>query len=262
MPIITLTSDWGLKDHYRASVKGAILNFLPNANIIDISHLITPYNILEASYVIRNCYKSFPDDTIHIIGVNTEASPENPHIAIYADGQYFIGADNGCFSLILKDKTVEKIIEIEIAQDSNNFTFSARDVFAKAACHIASGRPIEKLGSVREKLNEQGMISPVVTSDKIIGSVIYFDNYGNCLTNISEELFNEVRKNRKFVIMSGKASSDIKKISMSYLDVKLYELLAVFNNNGYLEIALSKGNAAGMLGLGLKKDPSITILFE
>ena len=100
MPIITLTSDWGTKDHYLASVKGVILKQIPEARIVDISHNISPHNLTEAAFIIRNCYHDFPEGTIHIIGVSTIESEHTPHTIICTEGQYFIGADNGIFSLI------------------------------------------------------------------------------------------------------------------------------------------------------------------
>ena len=98
MPIITLTSDWGYKDHYIGAVKGAILHRMPDATIVDISHSIPPFNVEHAAFVLKNCYHNYPEGTVHIIGVNTEESDKNPHTAIFIDGHYFIGADNGVFS--------------------------------------------------------------------------------------------------------------------------------------------------------------------
>ncbi|MCP4180315.1 MAG: SAM-dependent chlorinase/fluorinase, partial [bacterium] len=95
MPIITLTSDWGLKDHYLAVVKASIYSQLSDVNIVDISHLIPQYDIAQASYVVKNTYSYFPKGSIHIIGVNTVASIETHHVGVYVDGHYFIGADNG-----------------------------------------------------------------------------------------------------------------------------------------------------------------------
>src|SRR5512133_2364165 len=100
MAIITLTSDWGLRDHYTGSVKGAILRQLPDAVIVDISHSIQPHNLNQAAFIVRNSYRNFPEGTIHIIGVIEEASIESPHTLVVHDGHYFIGADNGIFSMI------------------------------------------------------------------------------------------------------------------------------------------------------------------
>jgi S-adenosylmethionine hydrolase len=132
MPIITLTSDWGHSDHYIGAVKGSILSLLPDVKIIDISHQVAPFNIEQAAFILKNCYKNFPKGTIHIIGVNTEESDKNPHTVVFINDHYFIGTDNGIFSMIF-DKPPKKIIELNIMQDSDYFTFSTRDRFVKAA---------------------------------------------------------------------------------------------------------------------------------
>ena len=99
MSTVTLTTDFGIKDHFIANIKGAILSELPEANIVDISHQISPFNILEAAYIIQNSYRSFPLGTIHIIGVDSELNPENKHLVVKFEGQYFICADNGIMSM-------------------------------------------------------------------------------------------------------------------------------------------------------------------
>ena len=186
MPVITLTSDWGTKDHYLASVKGTILKQVPEARIIDISHQIPPHNLTEAAFVLKNCYRDFPPGTIHIIGVSTEESEKNPHTAVFADGQYFIGADNGIFSLLF-EKGADKVVEITLMQDSEFFTFSSRDRFVKAAALLAAGEDISKLGTEREALNQKILFAPVVDANVIKGMVIYIDNYENVITNITLE---------------------------------------------------------------------------
>ncbi|MEN8226234.1 MAG: SAM-dependent chlorinase/fluorinase [Bacteroidota bacterium] len=246
MPIITLTSDWGTKDHYLASVKGAILKQIPEARIIDISHHVPPHDLTQAAFIIKNCYRDFPPGTIHIIGVSTEESDVNPHTVIMADGQYFIGADNGIFTLIF-DEHPEKIVEITLMQDSEFFTFSSRDRFVKAAAMIASGEDISALGEIRDKLNQKFMFAPVVENNVIKGIVIYVDNYQNVITNITKEKFKEVGKNRKYTIsFRGEAIRDIKD---SYSDVPVGEILALFGCNGHLEIAMNNGTASSLLGL-------------
>ncbi len=132
MVIITLTSDWGETDYYPAAVKGHILQELPDAVIVDITHNIPRFDTRETAYVIRHAYGNFPRGTIHIIGVNTEESLDEPHLVVLYDGHYFIGADNGVFSLIFNtDKEPEKIYTLDIPLDSEKFTFSSRDRFAK-----------------------------------------------------------------------------------------------------------------------------------
>jgi len=259
MSVITLTSDWGLKDHYQGAVKGAILSQIPEALIVDISHDIPPFDLNQAAFIIRNFYHSFPPGSIHIIGINTEASIETPHTIVFHNEHYFIGADNGIFSLIF-DEEPEKIIELDIIQDSDYFTFSTRDLFVKAACHIIEGKPINELGSSKKKVLTKMAFQPVVRVDQIKGKVIYVDHYGNAFTNITETLFNATVKNRKFVITFRSPAYKIRTISKSYQDEHEGEMLALFSTSGYLEIAINRGDASSLLGL--KPDTSVLIEVE
>ncbi|NTW32595.1 MAG: SAM-dependent chlorinase/fluorinase [Bacteroidetes bacterium] len=258
MAIITLTSDCGLKDHYIGAVKGALLTLLPDVTIIDITHDIPAFDIEPASYIIRNSYNNFPKGTIHIIGINTEASIEAPHIVMFYNGHYFIGADNGIFSLIVEGKP-EKIIELNISQDSDYFTFSMRDVFVKAAYLIAKGEKLESLGFEKNSLNEMIQLKPIEEQNAIKGNVIYIDRYENVITNISEELFRKVGKKRKFVI-SFRGGYEIDTINTAYKDAEAGEKLALFGSSGYLEIAINMGNASSLINLKLKD--SVRIDFD
>jgi len=259
MPVITLTSDWGKKDHYHGAVKGAILRQLPEAVIVDVSHDIPPFDLNQAAFIIRNFYTNFPDGSVHIIGINTEASIESPHTAVFHKGHYFIGADNGIFSLIF-DEVPEKIVELDIIQDSDYFTFSTRDVFVKAAYHIVQGKPLEELGHKKEKVLVKMAFQPVISDDQIKGKVIYVDRYGNAFANITEHLFTSTIKNRKFAITFRSPTYRITQISKSYQDVHEGEMLALFSTSDFLEIAINRGDASSLLGL--KLDTSVLIEIE
>ncbi|MEI6681725.1 MAG: SAM-dependent chlorinase/fluorinase [Bacteroidota bacterium] len=248
MAIITLTSDWGLKDHYVGSVKGAILRQFPDARIVDISHQIPAFDLNQAAFIIRNFYGSFPEGTIHIIAINSEAATDTPHTLVHYHGHYFIGADNGIFSLLFDEKP-DRIIELDIIQDSDYFTFPSRDVFVKVACHIASGKPIEQLGHPKAGIIQRMAFKPVIQDDLIRGKVIYIDNYENVFVNITEPLFTSVVKNRKFVITFRSPNYRITTISKSYKDVNPGEMLALFSTSGYLEIAICQSKASSLLGL-------------
>lgn len=249
MPIITLTSDWGQKDHYAGAVKGAILSKMPDATIVDISHQIPPFEIEQAAFVLKNSWRNFPEGTVHIIGINTEESDKFGHTVIEHEGHFFIGTDNGLFSLLF-DQTPEKIVELSITQESNFFTFSTLHRFVKAAVHLAAGESINELGSPQTKLVEKILLKPVVDNEIIKGHVVYIDRYENIITNITESLFNEIAKGRKFSIVF--RSYVIRKMSQSYTDVAPGEILALFDSSGMLEIAMNQGNAAGLLGLDYK----------
>ena len=251
MAVITLTSDWGHKDHYLGAVKGNILSKLPDATIVDISHEISPFDLKEASFILRNVYQDFPPGTIHIIALNTTESGDHPHTIVYIHEQYFIGTDNGIFSLIF-DEMPDKMVELDILQDSGLFTFATRDRFVKAAVHLAEGKKMEDLGAKKEGWEKQTLFNPVVSGNEIRGLVIYIDNYENVITNITEKMFLDVQKGRKFIIEY--RGETLRRISKSYFDVPVGEIVALFGSTGHLEIALNQGNASSLLGLYLN-DP-------
>lgn len=252
MAIITLTTDLGLKDYYVSAVKGAIYSTLPDITLVDISHQVPTYKMQDAAYILKNAYPDFPKGSIHIIGIKAEYSAQSPHVVVYSDGHYFIGSDSGIFSLLL-DNVIEKIIELP----ANPSTFPTRDVFAKAACHLAAGRSIDELGKPKAALLERMPFRAASMGDMIRGTVIYIDSYGNVMTNISETLFKQIGNGKPFSIEF--ARYEINKISRSYTEVPEGEILALFNAAGQLEIAMNADKAGSMLNL--KFNDTITIRF-
>lgn len=259
MAIITLTSDWGTTDYYVAAVKGTILSKLPNATIVDITHEITPFNIPQAGFTLKNCFRCFPSGTIHIIAVDTIESMDRPHVVVKAEGQYFISTDNGIFSHILDGK-YDEAVYIDVPQDSDSFTFATRDRFAKVAVMIANGEPLSNIGARRERLNVGGAFCAVAHGNTIEGVVMYIDSYDNLITNISKELFEKERRGRDFTIMVKGDLYTVDEISDSYLDVDVVDLVAIFGSHGYLELALSKAKLASLCGIELAS--TIKVVFS
>ncbi len=278
MSIITLTTDFGEKDHFAGAIKGAIYSELPQIRIVDISHSISPFNISEAAYIIQNAYRSFPKGTIHVIGVDSELNKENKHIAVKLDDHYFICANNGIMSMICTEIAPEKIVEINI-HDKIQTSFPVLDVFAKVACHIARGGTLEVIGKPTTEIKPIKNIVPFVNEDKsqIIGSVIYIDNYGNVVTNIKKGFFETIQKGREFEISA--RSYKFKTIYKKYSEIVNFDIsedkrhdegrgLVVFNSGNYLEIAVYKsnsatvGSASTLMGLKLMDTVSINFLKE
>lgn len=221
---------------------------MPDITIVDIAHQITPFDLNQASFILRNSFRNFPAGTVHLIGISTEASIETPHTLAVYEGHYFIGADSGIFSLIF-DHDPEKIIELDVIQDSDYFTFSERDVFVKVAVHILQGKPLEQLGGSRPLLTRLISFQPVVDGKIIKGKVIYVDVYENLITNISHTLFRSVGKGSRFEIRFRNPQYAIRTISSSYGDVPEGEMLAIFGTSGLMEIAMNRGNASSLLGM-------------
>lgn len=250
MSIITLTTDLGLKDYYVASIKGSIFSELSDATIIDISHEIPAFNISVAAFCIRNCYQDFPPGTIHLIGVSPEANEHTRHVVVKHNDHYFIGADNGIFSLLFDTKPTV-VFEITINGSEEKRTFPTKDVFVKVACHIGRGGTLELIGSPIDDLREKTNFAPVIEDDIIRGMAIYSDSYGNITTNITKHLFQLIGKNRPFSIVFRRSDYNISKIDLNYSDVPEGEKLALFSSNDHLEIGINKGNAAKLFGIKL-----------
>jgi hypothetical protein len=276
MSLITLTTDFGNKDHFVGSVKGALYSEIENVNIVDISHNISPFNIIEGAYIIQNSYKNFPEGSIHIIGVDSEKTPEQNHIAMILDGHYFICANNGIMSLISSKINPEKIIEINI-HNHKSTSFTVLDVFVKVAAHIYRGGSIDLVGKRIQELKELYDINPIVNekNKEITGNVIYIDNYENVITNISKTLFDEFGKSRPYVINA--RNYKFESIVNSYSEAIKFDIkkeirkeegkkLALFNKSNFLELAIYKsnpGNTGGASSLfGLNYRDLVTIKFE
>lgn len=276
MPFITLTTDFGTKDHFVGAVKGAIYTELPEAKIVDITHQVSPFNITETAYILNNSYKSFPDKTIHIIGVDSELSQENKHIAIELDNHYFICPDNGVISMIASEIQPTKMVEINIHSHIES-SFSVLDIFVKVATHIARGGNLSIIGKEIQAYKKIVEIQPKINEEATIikGEVIYIDNYGNVITNISKKLFNEVGKGRGYTLMARRYS--FKKIYNKYNEIVDFSIpeelrqtdgqeLAIFNSAGFIEIALYRSNLKTVGGastlLGLNYRDTISIEFD
>ena len=273
MSLITLTTDFGTKDHFVGAVKGAIYSELPDARIVDITHHITPFNITETAYILKNSYKSFPDKSIHIVGVDSELSPENKHIALLLDNHYFICPDNGLISMIASEINPTEIVEINI-HDRIESSFPVLDVFVQVACFIARGGSLGVIGKVIKSYKKIIEIQPKInqTQTVIKGDVIYIDNYGNVISNISKKLFNEIGKGRDFEITARRYSFNT--IQQKYNELIKYGVdedrryydgnkLAIFNSAGFLEIAIYRSNlrtvggASTLLGLNYRDTISV-----
>ena len=198
--------------------------------------------------ILKNCYRDFPDGTVHILGVNAEADVNIPHVALFANGHYFIGADNGVFSLIF-DTPPEKVVELTISQDTDSVTFPTKDVFVKAACHIARGGTLEVIGTAKYELTVKTMFRAVLEKNTIKGIATYIDHYGNVITNISESQFKNFGNGRPFKIFLRRTEYEIDEISPSYSSVADGERVALFSSTGFIEIAINKANASKLFGI-------------
>ena len=282
MSIITLTTDYGLKDHFVGALKGKILSEFSEVKIVDISHNIDPFNTVEASYMIGAAYMSFPKGTVHLIGVDSELNKENRHIAIQWNDHFFICADNGILSMLTQKIVPQKMVAINI-HDRLTVEATDLDVFVKVACHLAKGGLLNVIGKEIDSIKQVTELQAIVAADKnsIKGYVIYIDHFGNVVTNITKKLFLDLAKGRPYEIVLNergkqKVKGNIKNIWPKYSDianvsnypVKNYEgdKLAIFNEAGFLEIAIFRSNPASVGSanslLGLNYRDVVNIVFS
>lgn len=249
MAIITLTTDLGSKDFYQAALKGSILSILPTANIVDITHEVPSFNISYAAFVLKNAYPYFPKNTVHLIGIDSVFNEKTKYLALRYKDHYFVGADNGIFSLLFDEKP-DELVEINIMQDLKYLHFPLVDIFVKAAIHLAKGGKLKEIGVSTGDIEQRMLLHPVIERDIIRGSVIYIDTFCNVITNITKDLFTKIQRNRDFTLYFRK-SETITQLSWHYNEVPEGEKLCLFGISNHLEIAINKGKASGLLGLHL-----------
>jgi S-adenosylmethionine hydrolase len=249
MAIITLTTDLGDKDIYQAALKGSILKLLPNVNIVDITNNVSAFNIQQAAFILKNSFYYFPDATVHLIGIDTVFSTNTKYLAVKYKNHFFVGADNGIFSLMF-NADPDEMVEINIMQDLKFLHFPLADIFVKAACHLANGGKPNDIGIPVNSIEKKMNLQPVVDKNMIRGSVIYIDSFQNVITNITKEFFNSIQQGRRFILYF-KRNETINHLSWHYNEVPEGEKLCLFGISDHLEIAINKGNASGLLGLGL-----------
>ncbi len=252
MSIITLTTDLGIKDFYLAAVKGSILSSLPDATIVDITHQIPSYHITQAAFILENSYFHFPIGTVHLVSVDNSYQSDARFVAVKANGHFFIGPDNGLFTLFLPPEQIEKIVKINLRIQDDYVHFPIKDILVKSAVHLAKGGTMELIGRKISNLNYKTIIQPMIEKDAIRGSVIYVDSFQNAISNITRDIFESVAKGRNFQILF-KGNETVSKISLQYSDVIEGEKLCLFGITGHLEIAINKGKASSLLGLGINE---------
>ncbi len=257
MAVITLTSDLGAADPYLATVKGRMLRRCPEAVLIDVTHEVPSWNSQQAAYVLRQTFPHFAADTIHWIGVYSQAQRRERCLVVFHRSQYFVGPDDGLFSLLFDDHP-EFIFSIRegVGAERGDSGIYADGVCA--AAHLASGADLLEIAVQVQTIAERSSLRALDTPDLIRATVIHIDRFGNVILNVDRALMERVGKGRSFGLRLRK-NDQIDRLSQRYSDVPFGERLAFFNSAGYLEIALNQGNAAKMHGL--KLDDLVQIVF-
>jgi S-adenosylmethionine hydrolase len=246
-PIITLLTDFGVRDAYVGSMKGVILSLCPQAQLVDLSHEVPPQAIGAGAFLLKSAIPCFPKETIHLAVVDPGVGSSRKAIAFKSHGHFFVGPDNGLFPAALGEWEIEKAVELtekKFHLQNPSSTFHGRDLFAPVAAHLARGVPFSKLG---QKLNRwaQGEIpKPRQTRTGYAGQVLWIDHFGNLITN-----FEKRHLSRGSRLKVGQTT--IHHYGSHYAAVKPGEPLALMGSSGYWEISVNGGFASQKLGIHL-----------
>lgn len=265
-PIITLTTDFGLKDPFVGIMKGVIMGINPSAEIVDISHNISPHNVFEAAHVIAMGYKYFPKATIHVVVVDPEVGSKRRPVLVITEDHYFIGPDNGVFTLIIQ-KTQPVFLKVIHITASHYYlppkgpTFHGRDIFAPVAAWFSKGVESTKFGElINDYVTLQLPLPQSLDERTLEGSVVHMDSFGNAITNITKEDLD--RFSPEFSIERFKIAYKNLRFSLLnyYSETEGSDPSAVINSFGFLELFTYKGSASNKFGIQIGDKVSVTII--
>ncbi|MBM3748318.1 MAG: SAM-dependent chlorinase/fluorinase [Acidobacteria bacterium] len=257
--IVTLTTDFGLADHFVGVMKGVILRICPTAEIVDLNHQIHPFEIPEAGFTIAEAYRFFPNKTVHVVVVDPGVGTSRRPILVQAAGQNFVAPDNGVLSMVfarekhrVRHVTAERYFLKPVSQ-----TFHGRDIFAPVAAHVAKGVPPARLGKLIDNYARLDFYNPVRTGRRFwTGTVLKIDRFGNLITNFHISEFPTV-KTRPFVLAIG--AEKVTETANTFTDCPLGELRLIEGSSGYLEVVAHQASAARRLGCGLGAPAELTV---
>ena len=259
-PILTLTTDFGLSDHFVGTMKGVILGICPQAQIVDISHGVTPYEIGEGAYLIAQAYRYFPKKTVHVVVVDPGVGTARRPILMEAAGQYFVAPDNGVLSMVLSREPEGKFRLISNAKyllPQVSTTFHGRDIFAPAAAHLAAGIPAARMGKRIEDYLKPGFEKPHRAGKRTwMGRILRIDRFGNVITNFHFDDFGDLAL-RNFSFGFGPVA--VTTMARNYAERAPGELFAIVGSSGFLEISTNKGAASRAAGADKGSEVTVTI---
>ncbi|UCD84352.1 MAG: SAM-dependent chlorinase/fluorinase [Deltaproteobacteria bacterium] len=253
--IITLITDFGLADGYVGALKGVILRINPKVRIIDITHEIEAHNVFEAAFVLAAACRFFPRGSVHLVIVDPGVGSKRKPILMETEDYYFVGPDNGSFSLIPEFSVIKRVTEISEPKyllPRISDTFHGRDIFAPVAAYLTRGVDPREFGSPIKKYRRLRIPRPRKKGREIKGEIIHIDRFGNLISNITEEGTRDLFGGKGCQITIG--GRRLSRISRYYSEVKKGGVLAIFGSSGFLEISVNQGNASQALSLG-KGDP-------
>jgi S-adenosyl-L-methionine hydrolase (adenosine-forming) len=252
MGLITLLSDYGLRDNTVARLKVRVLRRIKKTEIVDISHLVEPHNILEAAHILRGVYKDFPKGTIHLVMVGSSPQEGGEYICLKSNGQYFLGTNNGLITSVLREEKITGARTLDIRGINSD---DEKEILAAAAAHLSDGGKMEVLGPALSSVKRVKEQVPGMSDHAISGNVVYVDRFGTCITNISRAMFTNHAGAREFSVELSRGRS-MQRIYDRIADVPQGKLAALWNEEGMLAIAIGKSGGEHIRGsdelLGMK----------
>lgn len=246
VPLITLTTDWGTSDFYTGALKGRLYALVPGCTVVDISHHIERGNHIQAAFVLRNCFNRFPKDTVHVVSISSTADEVPKLMTAQFENHWFLGPDDGVFSLMFDEFPADAY---HVLDHKGSKVEVKSDFLAASAAYLVQGGELANMGSRIESHTELSMLLPSVDDYSIRGSVIYTDAMGNLVTNISRELLMDTAKGRSFEILVRKGFGTIETVEEYYQAVDPGDWVAVFNESGFIELAIRDGSAKQLTAL-------------
>ena len=255
MHIVSITTDFGLQDYYVAELKAHILQRSTDVQLIDVSHSIDSHDIVQAAHFLDNVFRAFPKGSIHLVAVYNYYDKNSTFILIEREGHFFVGPNNGVFSLIFEDLQPEEAVQLSPPQNQHQ---SLAEIFAWAVGCIVDGNTLDQIGEPMSNITQKMGIKPVVTRSQIRATIIHVDHYENVIINLKKDQFEKIRQGRKFQLYY-KQTDPVTKVSEDYADVPITDVMCLFNSAGYMEIGINMGKASSMLNLN--KNETIQINF-
>ena len=272
--MITLTTDFGTQDAYVSAMKGVMLSIAPDTRLVDITHRISPQDVMEAAFVLQGALPYFPAGTVHLVVVDPGVGSDRRAIALQYDDQWFVGPDNGVFSLLLNQEPPDAIVELDQPAawrtDTPSATFHGRDIFAPAAAHLAAGAALEDIGTPIDEMSSLRWALPMVVQHTVEGWVVHIDRFGNCITNIQRDTVAEAfpsidpdhlsapNPTKPLPLKCYVGSTILDALHSTYPAVAEGDPLMLFGSSGFLEIAVNGGHAAELLNI--RKSDAVKLL--
>ena len=243
--IVTLTTDFGLRDPYAAEMKAAILSISPHAVIVDVTHEVASFNVRMGAFVLASAAPHFPEGTVHVVVVDPKVGTNRRPVIVQTQHGFFVGPDNGVLVLAAEAQGIKHVFEITSRQlmlPHVSSTFHGRDIFAPTVAHLINGVPPEEFGPEISYLEKPAFAKVTKEKDAVHGEVLHVDGFGNIITNLHVK---DVEHFRGGMVQVKLPQHTVElRLAETYAEAKLNQPIGLIGSHNYLEIALNQGNAS------------------